>query len=219
MATFSKILGKTDTSKTLSVPTKSLKSLPSFKGGQVVEFQGKLSGPYKKAEQSTNQGRKKQNQEGDFDEQAKNRGRVEDEERTVKNKKHGAKTQHNPDPDLKGEASTVFSSSSQGPRKQGKTKEKREQRVQKQRKAGGKAISRGGPPRCHHPRRLQRTGFCDQLVATGRPIDDTDKVHRFLADNFVPKSLDIFNAQRRVSLESFPLEDATVSLMLIQIRS
>ncbi|KAJ6881470.1 hypothetical protein NC651_028146 [Populus alba x Populus x berolinensis] len=40
MATSSKILGKTDTSKTLSVPTKSLKSLPSFKGGHVVEFQG-----------------------------------------------------------------------------------------------------------------------------------------------------------------------------------
>ncbi|KAJ6881469.1 hypothetical protein NC651_028145 [Populus alba x Populus x berolinensis] len=39
MATFSEILGKTDTSKTLSVPTKSLKSLPSFKGGHVVEFQ------------------------------------------------------------------------------------------------------------------------------------------------------------------------------------
>ncbi|KAJ6887936.1 B3 domain-containing transcription factor NGA4-like [Populus alba x Populus x berolinensis] len=39
MATFSKILCKTDTSKTLSVPTKSLKSLPSFKAGHAVEFQ------------------------------------------------------------------------------------------------------------------------------------------------------------------------------------
>ena len=39
MTTFSKILGKTDTSKTLSVPTKSLKSLPSFNGGHAVDFQ------------------------------------------------------------------------------------------------------------------------------------------------------------------------------------
>nr|TKS13859.1 hypothetical protein D5086_0000049160 [Populus alba] len=39
MATFSKILGKTDTSKTLSVPTKYLKSLPSFNGGHAVDFQ------------------------------------------------------------------------------------------------------------------------------------------------------------------------------------
>ncbi|KAJ6881476.1 hypothetical protein NC651_028152 [Populus alba x Populus x berolinensis] len=39
MATFSKILGKTDTSKTLSVPTKYLKTLPSFNGGHAVDFQ------------------------------------------------------------------------------------------------------------------------------------------------------------------------------------
>ncbi|KAJ6887925.1 hypothetical protein NC652_029055 [Populus alba x Populus x berolinensis] len=39
MTTFSKILRKTDTSKRLSVPTKYLKSLPSFKGGHAVEFQ------------------------------------------------------------------------------------------------------------------------------------------------------------------------------------
>ncbi|KAJ6887930.1 B3 domain-containing transcription factor NGA4-like [Populus alba x Populus x berolinensis] len=39
MATSSKIIGKTDTSKRLSVPTKSLKSLPSFNGGHAVEFQ------------------------------------------------------------------------------------------------------------------------------------------------------------------------------------
>ncbi|KAJ6881479.1 hypothetical protein NC651_028155 [Populus alba x Populus x berolinensis] len=39
MTAFSKILGKTDTSKTLSVPTKSLKSLPSFKAGHAVDFQ------------------------------------------------------------------------------------------------------------------------------------------------------------------------------------
>ncbi|KAJ6976726.1 hypothetical protein NC653_028785 [Populus alba x Populus x berolinensis] len=39
MATFSKILRKTDTNKTLSVPTKYLKSLPSFNGGHAVDFQ------------------------------------------------------------------------------------------------------------------------------------------------------------------------------------
>ena len=39
MTTFSKILSKTDTSKALSVPTKYLKSLPSFKGGHAVSFQ------------------------------------------------------------------------------------------------------------------------------------------------------------------------------------
>jgi hypothetical protein len=39
MTTFSKILRKTDTSKTLSVPRKYLESLPSFKGGHAVEFQ------------------------------------------------------------------------------------------------------------------------------------------------------------------------------------
>ncbi|KAJ6672840.1 hypothetical protein OIU85_014113 [Salix viminalis] len=39
MTTCSKILSKTDTSKALSVPTKYLKSLPSFKGGHAVSFQ------------------------------------------------------------------------------------------------------------------------------------------------------------------------------------
>ncbi|KAF9671124.1 hypothetical protein SADUNF_Sadunf12G0014900 [Salix dunnii] len=39
MTTFSKILSKTDTSKALSVPTKYLKSLPSFKGGHAASFQ------------------------------------------------------------------------------------------------------------------------------------------------------------------------------------
>ncbi|KAJ6748802.1 hypothetical protein OIU79_029814 [Salix purpurea] len=39
MTTFSKILRKTDTSKTLSLPTKFFKSLPSFNGGHAVTFQ------------------------------------------------------------------------------------------------------------------------------------------------------------------------------------
>ncbi|KAJ6376088.1 hypothetical protein OIU77_000959 [Salix suchowensis] len=39
MTTFSKILSKTDTSKALSVPTKYLRYLPSFKGGHAVSFQ------------------------------------------------------------------------------------------------------------------------------------------------------------------------------------
>ena len=39
MASFSKILSPTDICKRLSVPTKSLKSLPSFGGGHDVDFQ------------------------------------------------------------------------------------------------------------------------------------------------------------------------------------
>ena len=46
MTTFSKILSKTDTSKALSVPTKYLKSLPSFKGGHAVNFQAMDEGGF-----------------------------------------------------------------------------------------------------------------------------------------------------------------------------
>ncbi|KAJ6376087.1 hypothetical protein OIU77_000958 [Salix suchowensis] len=46
MTTFSKILGKTDTSKTLSVPTTYLKYLPSFKGGHAVSFQAMDEGGF-----------------------------------------------------------------------------------------------------------------------------------------------------------------------------
>ncbi|KAJ6359374.1 hypothetical protein OIU76_000996 [Salix suchowensis] len=46
MTTFSKILGKTDTSKTLSLPTTYLNYLPSFKGGHAVSFQAMDEGGF-----------------------------------------------------------------------------------------------------------------------------------------------------------------------------
>ncbi|KAF9667357.1 hypothetical protein SADUNF_Sadunf15G0014700 [Salix dunnii] len=41
MASFSKMITKTDTEKRLSVPIKFLESLPPFRGGHAVEFQAK----------------------------------------------------------------------------------------------------------------------------------------------------------------------------------
>jgi len=44
MASFSKILSKTDIKKRLTVPIKFLKSLPSFDGGHAVKFEARDEG-------------------------------------------------------------------------------------------------------------------------------------------------------------------------------